>query len=98
MASPRPNKRKILTLEERVKVINQSEKGLSALAISKLMGCGKTQIQSIIKDKTVILNLWQSGQGRAEQKSVKAPRLAYEKLDNLVWEWFCTARSKNLPG
>ena len=41
-------KRKALTLDQRVKVIERSEK---PLAIASSLGCGKTQIFNIIKDK-----------------------------------------------
>ena len=97
MASPRVYKRKTLTLEERIKVISQSEEGLSAAAISKLWGCGKTQIQYIIRDKAAILELWKSGQGQADQQK-KSSKITYDKLDDLVWEWFCNARAENMLG
>lgn len=98
MAQPNMKKRKVLTLEDRMKVLDHSKKGLTAKAISALMGCGKTQVQSIVRDRESINALWQSGQGRADQKVVKRRKVCYEKLDDIVWEWFCTARSKNLPG
>ena len=37
MSTPRRNKRKVLTLEDRVKVIEQSNKGMSAASISRLI-------------------------------------------------------------
>ena len=87
MSTSRRNKCKVLTLEDRVKVIEQSNKGMSAASISRLIDCGKTQIQNIIRDKASIIALWESGEGK----------VCYEKLDKLVWELFSVARSKNLP-
>ena len=97
MSTPRRNNRKVLTLEDRVKVIEQSNKGMSAASISRLIDCGKTQIQNIIRDKASIMALWESGEGRADQKLSKVRKVCYKKLDELVWEWFSVARSKNLP-
>ena len=48
------NKRKCLTLEDRIKVLDRHDKGESARLIAMSLGCGKTQIQSIIKDKVSI--------------------------------------------
>ena len=45
------NKRKILTLEERVKVLQRADKGEKPAAIASSIGCGRTQISNIIKDK-----------------------------------------------
>ena len=44
-------KRKTLTLEERIKVIERSDKGDAARRIAADFNIGKTQIQNIIKDK-----------------------------------------------
>lgn len=98
MATSGANKRKVLTLEERVKVLDHHAKGKKPQAIATMMGCGRTQISKIIQQKESITQLWQSGEGRAEQKIVKKRKLCYDKLDDLVWDWFCIARSKNIPG
>ena len=45
------SKRKHLTLEDRVKVLEQVDKNLSQKAIAAMFDCGRTQIQNIIKDK-----------------------------------------------
>ena len=79
-------------------MIKHSEGGMTAIAISDLVGCGKTQIQNIIKKKDEIKALWNSGGGRASQKFVsKVRKVTYDKIDEMVWEWFLKARSKNLP-
>lgn len=75
-------KRKILTLEDRVKVIDRVKKGESCRAVALSLDVGKTQIQSIIKDKETIMKEWQEG-GNAERKYVKARRLLYDDLDFL---------------
>ena len=45
-------KRKILTLEERVSVLKKVGDGKSCRSIALELGVGKTQIQSIVKEKT----------------------------------------------
>jgi hypothetical protein len=42
-------KQKVLTLETRIKVISDSEIGLSQRCLPKEYDCGKTQIQQILK-------------------------------------------------
>ena len=47
-------KRKIMTLQERVKVVDRLEKGESARMIATSLAVGKTQIQAIASDKVEI--------------------------------------------
>ena len=97
MPLPNVRKRKQLSLEDRMTVIKHSEGGMTAIAISDLVGCGKTQIQNIIKKTDEIKALWNSGEGRASQKFVsKVRKVTHDKIDEMVWEWFRKARSKNL--
>ena len=56
---------------------------------------GKTQIQNIVKEKENIKNEWQKG-SQSERKYVKARRMLYGDLNERVWNWFCSARSKNI--
>ena len=48
------NKRKVLTLEDRVKVLERADKGEKPAAIALSLGCGRTQISNIIKNKVNI--------------------------------------------
>ena len=79
-------KRKILTLEQHIDVINKQ----SAQNIAKEMDVGKTQIQSIINEKEKLLSWWKDG-GNWERIYVKARCTMYGDFNNLVWEWFTTA-------
>ena len=83
-------KRKVLTLEQRVNVWKKLDSGVSVE-----IGCGKTQITRIKADKDSIMKDWGSG-CRADLK-VKKRKTVHDQLNCLVWEWFCTARSKQLP-
>ena len=89
------SKRKILTLQQRVDVIKRIDAGLSVWAVALDVGCGKTQIGRILGQKADILKDWEAG-CRADLK-IKRRTTQYEELNCLVWDWFCTARSKELP-
>ncbi|KAK7099734.1 hypothetical protein V1264_022795 [Littorina saxatilis] len=95
MESP-AGKRKALTLEQRVAALKKLDSGQSCRDVAKEMGCGKTQIARIKSEKEDVMKEWESG-ARIDQKTVKRRKTQYEDLNNVVWEWFCTARSKNLP-
>jgi hypothetical protein len=95
-AAPNTKKRKLLTLEERVKVIRLSESGESSRKISIDFAVGKTQVNNIIKNKAEIIKQWESGEA-SSRKIVKARRCLYPDLNLKVYDWFCTARSKNIP-
>ena len=89
-------KRKVLSLEERVSVLKKVEEGKSCRAVSNELGVGKTQVQTIVKEREDILRRWESGE-RSNKKYVKPRTAGYDDLDKLVWEWFTTARAKNIP-
>ena len=55
-------KHKVLSLEERVDVIKKFNKGSSCHAISSEIRVGKTQVQSIVRDREDILKRWESGE------------------------------------
>ena len=91
-------KRKILSLEERIKVIERSEKGMeTAKSIAESLGVGKTQIRSIFLDKEKIIETWKQGVCGSDRKYIKARNCAFKDVNELVWEWFTIARSKNIP-
>ena len=89
-------KRKILTLQERVKVVDRLEKGESARMIATSLAVGKTQIQAIVSDKVEIKRRWQEGEN-GKRKYGKQRKCGYPDLDDAVWSWFCEARSRNIP-
>lgn len=89
-------KRKILSLDQRVDVLKRLDNGHSCRTIAKEVGCGKTQIGRIRSERAAILREWESG-GRSDLKYVKRRKTVYDDLNGLVWDWFCTARSKELP-
>ena len=90
------NKRKVLSLAQRMDVLRRLDSGQSCRMIAKEIGCGKTQISRIRLERTVISSEWETG-GRPDMKYVKRRKTVYEELNNLVWEWFSTAHSKQLP-
>ena len=91
-------KRKILSLEERIKVIESANKGKeTARTLAERLGIGKTQIQSILRDKEKIIQTWKEGLADKDRKYVKARKCTYGDVNELVWEWFTIAQSKNIP-
>ena len=95
MASSK-SKQKVLSLLERVKIVERSDKGESCLAIARSLGVGKTRIQSIIREKESIKRRWQAGES-GEGKTSKIKKTALATIDDGVWNWFCEARRRNIP-
>ena len=89
------SKRKSLPLSDKVQVVSLSEKGTSVRKIAQQFGVGKTQIQSIILNKQSILQDFEDG-APAEKKR-KMRQTGNERINELMYEWFKTARSKNIP-
>ena len=74
----------------------EASKTESARSIAQKFNCGKTQIQAVIQSWEEILRRWNTG-AKTTQKYAKARRTTYSGLNELVWDWFCKARSKNIP-
>ena len=89
-------KRKILTPEERVSVLNKIEKRQSCHLVAEELGVGKTQIQNTVKDKEDILKQWAAGES-SSKKYTKIRKTGYEEIDKVVWEWFTRARAIKIP-
>ena len=71
-------------------MIDLAATGKSARAIVLSLGVGKTQIQGILANKTLII---QSLEGRNEWHTVRKSKNS--NLNQLVWDWFVKARSRN---
>lgn len=97
MASNKNEKRVYLTLEQRINVIDEA-KSTSCRKIALKYGVGKTQIQSIIKNKEKILAEYTSGKLVAGTKKINTKSNAgYDGLNQLVHEWFLHGLRCKLP-
>ena len=86
-------KRVILTLDCKVKVIRQHEKGICSRQLAAEFGVGKTQINNIVTAKADILKLWDDGvNGR--RKMVAARRCPYVELNAKVKLGACADRRR----
>ena len=87
-------KRTELTLNQKVDLIQKSA-GRSQCSLADEYQVGKTQVQNILKKKSEYLTAWKENCGNDRKRLCSG--LAYQDIDTLTWQWFQTARSKNLP-
>lgn len=90
------SKRKVLTLKEKVAVLDYVKKNPSAASrkISGVFGCGKTQIQSILNNKQSIMDEYEAN----GQESRKRHRVGdFQDVNDAVYKWYCLARERNIP-
>lgn len=85
--------RKVLTLDDRVRVIELS-KSKSARKIAMEMGVGKTQIQNIVKRKAEILHDFENNVSGGRKR---VRRTGNEDINDLVLEWYNYASSNGHP-
>ncbi|XP_025424407.1 tigger transposable element-derived protein 7-like [Sipha flava] len=92
-----------LSLNEKIKVIEESEKGNSVKSLMNTFKCRKTQIYNIIKNKIKIREEWLKGKSYSlillgngkSKRSLK--KTVNDEINKAVWNWFVKARSKNIP-
>lgn len=94
--SPRTpkNRRNILSLEQRVDVLKLLDQGTSCRSLAIMLGCGKSQIAAIKREREMILQEWASG-SRSDMKYIRKRKPQYAQLNDLVWNWFCAAMRDN---
>lgn len=94
MSSKKVTGRSVLSLEDRVKVIKEKEKGNSERKIADMFKCGKTQINTILKSKDNILVEWEENKNRGAKRKRQE---RFGDVNDLLFEWFRAARAKLLP-
>ena len=89
-------KRKELTLHEKVDVIAYKDKSpaIGIREIAEKFQCGKTQIQSTLRDKRKLLDKFATN-GNAASKRARMCR--FQNINSAMLEWFRMARTKNIP-
>ncbi|KAE9528589.1 hypothetical protein AGLY_012164 [Aphis glycines] len=88
--------RTALTLSDKVKLIELKEtQKLSTKELITRFKCGKTQVYDAIKNKDKIMDEWVNSKNSGKSKRVKTP--SFEQIDQKLYEWFVSVRSKNLP-
>ncbi|KAL4132599.1 hypothetical protein QTP88_009723 [Uroleucon formosanum] len=85
-----------LTLSDKVKLIELKEtQKLSTNELITRFKCGKTQVYDAIKIKEKIMDEWVNSKNSGKSKRVKTS--SFEQIDQKLYEWFVSVRSKNLP-
>nr|XP_040564958.1 tigger transposable element-derived protein 4-like [Lepeophtheirus salmonis]XP_040564959.1 tigger transposable element-derived protein 4-like [Lepeophtheirus salmonis] len=90
--------RKVLTLTERLEVINLSQNlCMSTRQIAEKMGVGRTQIQCILKRKEEVISAVNNNMDGQRKRSKRVT--GYDDLNSLTWKWFQEATSRiNISG
>ena len=89
-----PSKRKCLTLTEKVDVIKKLDSGKSCRGVASELGIGKTQVQTILKRKSDILDEYEQN-GNNSSKKAKAS-CSYSEIDTLCHDWFTNATNRHI--
>ena len=90
------SKRKLTvkTLNEKCRALKDIEKGLSNKDASLRYGVPPNTISTWIKNKERYLKASENNCSRKKQKLRESN---FEKLDNVVFRWFLSKRSQNIP-
>ena len=94
-SAPPSWKRKCLMLEDRIKVVNRSDKGEIAISIAKSLHVWKTQNQRIIRDQESIQE--RRAKGDSTDRLKKRQWVMFTDLNAKVYKWTADCRQKNIP-
>ena len=84
----------VKTLNEKCKALKDIEKGLSNKDASKKYGVPPNTISTWIKNKEKYFKVLEDN---CSSKKRKLRESDFEKLDNVVFRWFLSKRSQNIP-
>ena len=89
-------KRNTLCLADKMKVIKYAKQNLSARTrkIAEMFECGRTQIQTILKNQESITRDYETN-APAARKRLRGPR--YDDVDSTLYDWYCLARQRLVP-
>ena len=86
-----------LPLLKKIELIKQAETlpKPSLKTLGERFGIGKTTVSDILKRKLVYKEEYERNSSGAKYRVVSTSK--YGDLNELVWKWFCQARTKNIP-
>ena len=84
----------VKTLNEKCKALKDIEKGLSNKDASKKYGVPPNTISTWIKNKE---KYFKALEDSCSSKKRKLRESDFEKLENIVFRWFLSKRSQNIP-
>lgn len=58
-------------------------------------GIGKSTVSDILKKKVTFMEQWENNSSASKFRFNNSCK--YDNLNDMVWEWFCKARGKNIP-
>ena len=98
-AVKKKRKRSVFTLEMKLSIIKELEKGSSQRAVGESFGVPKSTVADIWKDRNKIIDaLASSVLPTLEKKKRCIVRLPnFDLVDESCWTWFCQQRSKGAP-
>lgn len=98
MTSPAKRKRNVLSIENKITILDRLEKGESGASLAVVYNVGKSTISEIKGNKSKILQFaskLNSTDGSKSRKSMK--KASDEKLEDAIYLWFLQKRSQGQP-
>ena len=95
-ATPSKKSQKVLTLANKIRVIEAVDNGMLHRWAAIKFDCGHTQVNTIILNCDSITEAYQNGT-KATVKYLIPRNIQYPEIDQEVWDFFCLARSKLIP-
>lgn len=94
MAPVKPTRKKnTLTLEQKVKILNQSSNGITGKRLAMEYGVSESAITYIKSQKTTLLSLFSNTYNEGKKKTVH--RCEYPEMEENLYQWFLEQRKRN---
>jgi len=90
-------KRKKLSIEEKITVIETVGSGQSQRSVAKLFDVSKTQVQHIIATKDELLLEYQESLNNSQSRPKRHRKTNNEEINEATLKWYHERRSQNLP-
>lgn len=85
-------KRVHLSLETKIKVVNEAKSDARVRSLAERFGCGRSQISDILKNKESILLAYESNASTCKKRRASK----FSEVNDALYQWYCMACSKNI--
>lgn len=89
-------KRVVLSIENKLEIINLREKGASSAKIQLQFGIGETTVRRIMQQRAELLSFSSKSENSLKKRKTMKNSM-YEDLDKAVLEWFSQQRAQGTP-
>ncbi|XP_017778846.1 PREDICTED: protein bric-a-brac 1-like isoform X2 [Nicrophorus vespilloides] len=91
-----PKKRRTITFQEKIRIIQRAEKGVPLATIGRSLGLSRSTINTIVKDKDRIMKHLKGGLNVLKTSAIRKRSCIMEEMERLLLVWLSEEEQRNV--